>query len=159
MGLRDIRRKQAKAIREASPPNPEFQREMDLLLLIVFSLPAFGIAIGFFATLPETLDWAKTHSQEFHARMAVAMPFAAIIVGWLMYQLRERRKKLYAFLELGAAAGTAYSAWSNAGTVDSFTTAIALSAALYVSVRGFDNLNKAREEEEKANKEDNKSKE
>jgi hypothetical protein len=149
MGLRDVRRKQADAIRAASRPDPEFQRQMDIVFLVVFALPAFVIAIWGFASLPEMLDWAKTHSQEFNARVAVAMPFAAIFVGWLMYQLREHKRTLYAFIELGAAAGTAYSAWNNASTANSFSTALALSGALYISVRGFDNLYKARAEQKR----------
>ena len=147
MGLRDVRRKQAEAIRAASPPDPKFQRQMDILFLVVFSLPTFVIAIWGFASLPEMLDWAKTHNQEFNTSVGVGMPVAAIFVGWLMYQLRERKRTLYAFMELGAAAGTAYAAWNNSATANSFSTALALSGALYISVRGFDNLYKARTEQ------------
>ncbi|OON67604.1 hypothetical protein [Hymenobacter sp. CRA2] len=66
-----------------------------------------------------------------------------MITGFLFYVLREKARFIYASIELGAAAATAYIALNRLATNgDLYVALIAILGALYVCVRAFDNYNK-----------------
>lgn len=68
---------------------------------------------------------------------------ALMITGFLFYVLREKARFIYASIELGAAAATAYIALNRLATNnDLYAALIAILGALYVCVRAFDNYKK-----------------
>lgn len=71
----------------------------------------------------------------------------AIGLGAALYALRESKRRVYASLELGTAAGMAMELTTRAAGGTS-TTAVVLGyfGAIYVAVRAFDNFAKARAE-------------
>ena len=71
----------------------------------------------------------------------------AIALGAALYALRESKRRVYASLELGTAAGMAMELTTRA-TGGTSTTAVVLGyfGAIYVAVRAFDNFAKARVE-------------
>lgn len=141
--LRNKIRKQAREIRAQNKPNPEASRAIEIAMLAMFGAMFVALTIQLFSELPDFIQWSRTHRIEFNDRMAFVLPFVVLLVGWLMYQLRERKKAFYAVLELGVAAGTAFSAWNSSANVPPFTSVLAISGAVYIAVRGFDNFYKA----------------
>lgn len=72
---------------------------------------------------------------------AGACGLSALAMGGAFYWLREKRRFIYATLELGAAAGTTYYACSKLSTTHDRTAwTIALIGSVYIAVRGYDNL-------------------
>lgn len=67
-----------------------------------------------------------------------------VIVGLAFYVLRERRLFVYASVEIAAAAATAYNASAKLYVNhDNNAALITLLGSVYISVRAFDNFNKA----------------
>lgn len=77
----------------------------------------------------------------------IGVGIAALALGSLLYVLRERKRAVYACLELGAGFGTAVEAWIRLSpTPNTSALFISLLGSVYVIVRGLDNFAKARSE-------------
>jgi hypothetical protein len=75
-----------------------------------------------------------------------------LIVGWVLFWLRENHRFSYGCLELSAAMATAYHAVVNLSTSqERMPGLLAYLGALYIAVRGYDNLQKAFEEYQRKN--------
>jgi hypothetical protein len=70
---------------------------------------------------------------------AYAVGLGAACLGYVAFQLKERHLGTYAALELAAAFGFAYVAWSQDATAP-LVIVFALLAAVYVGVRAFTNF-------------------
>ena len=62
------------------------------------------------------------------------------LLGGLLYQLREKERRLYALLELAIAALTAYSSLKNLAQWWEVSAWMPIAGAVYLVVRGLDNL-------------------
>lgn len=130
---------------EDERPDTFFDHISSLAFLVGF----FWLAYIFVRWLAATVLGVAERIQQTAADPSVAIPigFAVLISGALLWWLRERRRKIYAAIELGSAFGAAVEACFRYATNTSdpafFFT---LLGALYIAVRGFDNLAVARKE-------------
>ena len=62
-------------------------------------------------------------------------------IGALLFLLRERRRAIYAYLEIAVAATVALEAYVRFTPTKTYSgLTVSLAAAIYVAVRGYDNL-------------------
>ena len=99
-----------------------------------------GVAVSYLSKqIPDTVPNSVVY---------LAIGMIAVVVGRLLFFLRESKRAAYAYLELGSAFGAAVEACTRYG-VDTIKTELLFSilGSVYISVRGFDNLKKARDEQ------------
>jgi len=105
------------------------------------ALLAFGVVRVVFERVP----WKSLPA--FISTFPGALLGGALVlgIGAALYLVRETQRFVYAYLELGSAFGAAVEACTRlASDVSQSTAAVALLGAVYIAVRGFDNLAQAR---------------
>jgi hypothetical protein len=101
----------------------------------------------------EYLDYVATG--DFRVRLGATS--VLMFYGWLLYKIRESERIIYALLELAAAAVTAYASLDSLRSWREVTSWVPIAGAVYLVVRGMDNLSQgikaAEEAAQAANKE------
>jgi len=126
------------------------------LLSAIFSVAVLAGAYGLVALASFLL---RTLQQNFpttpsHPLFAAAIGGFCILIGRVLYNFRKHRKDIYALLEIGSAFGVAVEACIRLGKLDKTTDTsallFALLGAVYIAVRGFDNIAAFKKEREGA---------
>ena len=108
---------------------------LSLLLWVIFLL-----------MLDKLTNWlyVNYNFSQFAVAFTIAGALSCFLAGHFGYKFRESHRVWYASLEIGVAMLTAGAAVYNAVTTDQFSlgSLLAFSGALYIAVRGFDNLAK-----------------
>lgn len=85
-----------------------------------------------------------------HPLITAGVAGICLLLGWIFFKLRERRRDMYAYMELSAAASTSWAAWVRTDAdLSNLGTLVTLLGSVYIAVRAFDNFSKFYEEQDK----------
>ena len=116
------------------------------ILAAIFSLILVLLAVGWANLASKAIDLLFASGAS-NPVFAAAIGAICVLFGRILFSLRERRRDIYAWLELGTAFGLAVEVCmrpaSTSQAANSVTLLFALFGAVYVAVRGFDNLKQA----------------
>jgi hypothetical protein len=110
------------------------------IIIFTFSITFTGIS-WLFKKIPTLLNKELLANTFFD----IAFSCIVLVIGFGFYQLRERKKLIYATIELGAASGTAFVNFPQL-IEKPFQAVLAIMGAIYITVRAFDNFYKWKSE-------------
>jgi hypothetical protein len=103
-----------------------------------------ALAIFVFGYLPYIFSFLDDHIQNKYLLGAIGS-FVTLLIGFSLYRLRERKLRIYALVEIAVALVTGWISITRIKVQGDLAIWVALAASAYITVRGLDNYQKAKE--------------